>query len=90
MLGGNWDCPEALRTDELIQHVDALRCQNGPIDYPFYDFKRNRRDPSRAVPVVVRTGGVVLVEGLVVSGVATSGGAGCVTGASTVAGCGAG
>lgn len=61
----NFDHPNALETELLIEHLRELRAGR-PIDVPGYDFKTHRRQPtSRRVnpaPLVVVEGILVFVE----------------------------
>ncbi len=36
---GDWDCPEALHTDELVTHIDKLLARES-VEAPHYDFTR--------------------------------------------------
>lgn len=58
----NYDHPEALDTELLIAHVDALRSAC-PVALPVYDFSQHRRDASThaAAPHAV-----ILIEGILV------------------------
>ena len=58
----NWDHPDALDTDLMITHVQALR-DGGPVDLPVYDFTQNRRT-DRTVRVEPQP--IVLVEGILI------------------------
>jgi uridine kinase len=61
----NYDHPDALEIDLLVEHLDALRAGR-PIDVPIYDFKSHRRlvETRRveAAPVVVVEGILVFVD----------------------------
>ena len=58
----NYDHPDALDNDLLVQHLELLRDGRG-VDVPIYDFKAHRRRPeSRRVEPAP----VVLVEGILV------------------------
>ncbi|WP_272424301.1 uridine kinase [Polyangium jinanense] len=63
--GLNFDHPESLETELLVEHLAALR-RGEAIDVPRYDFKTHRRAPdSRRVaptPVVIVEGILVFVE----------------------------
>ncbi|TKD01538.1 uridine kinase [Polyangium fumosum] len=63
--GLNFDHPESLETELLVEHLAALR-EGAAIDVPRYDFKTHRRAPdSRRVaptPVVIVEGILVFVE----------------------------
>ncbi|MDI1434479.1 uridine kinase [Polyangium sorediatum] len=63
--GLNFDHPESLETELLVEHLAALR-EGASIDVPRYDFKTHRRAPdSRRVaptPVVIVEGILVFVE----------------------------
>jgi uridine kinase len=58
----NFDHPDALETDLMVEHVEALRAGT-PIDAPIYDFAQHRRETrtKRIAP-----GGVLLVEGILI------------------------
>ena len=58
----NFDHPDALETELLIEHLAALR-RSEPADVPAYDFKHHRRkaEHRRLVPTPV-----VIVEGILV------------------------
>ncbi len=58
----NYDHPDALETELLVEHLDRLRAGE-PIDVPVYDFKVHQRAPEsrRVIPTPV-----VLVEGILV------------------------
>ncbi len=58
----NWDHPDALDTDLMITHVQALR-DGAPVDLPVYDFTQNRRT-DRTVRVEPQP--IVLVEGILI------------------------
>jgi uridine kinase len=58
----NFDHPDSLETELLVEHLDALR--NGkPVDVPIYDFSTHRRrdDRQRVEPAPV-----IAVEGILV------------------------
>jgi uridine kinase len=61
----NFDHPEALETELLVEHLAALKAGRG-IDVPIYDFKEHRRKlESRRVeasPVVILEGILVFVD----------------------------
>jgi uridine kinase len=61
----NFDHPESLETELLVEHLAALR-RGERVDIPVYDFKTHRRaDESRTVlptPVVILEGILVFVE----------------------------
>ena len=61
----NYDHPDALETELLVEHLDRLRAGE-TIDVPVYDFKAHQRAPeSRRVsptPVVLVEGILVFVE----------------------------
>ncbi|KAJ1492262.1 hypothetical protein T484DRAFT_1771912, partial [Baffinella frigidus] len=63
--GGNWDCPEALHTRELVADLNRLRAGE-VVDVPVYDFAANARSPNGGVKQQFQPGtrGVLLVEGL--------------------------
>jgi uridine kinase len=56
----NYDHPDALETDLLIEHLRALR-EGRPIDKPVYDYARHARAPQteRVAPAPV-----IIVEGI--------------------------
>jgi uridine kinase len=58
----NYDHPEALDTDLLVEHIQHLKAGN-PVEVPVYDFKTHRRntDTDRLVPTPV-----LIVEGILV------------------------
>lgn len=61
----NFDHPDALETDLLVEHLRALR-QGRSVEVPVYDFTRHvRRDETRTLqprPVVIVEGILVLAE----------------------------
>jgi len=61
----NYDHPESLEIDLLVEHMDDLRAGR-PVDVPIYDFKSHRRREDRRrvlpAPVVVVEGILVLVD----------------------------
>ncbi|KAL1493527.1 hypothetical protein AB1Y20_017230 [Prymnesium parvum] len=66
--GGDWDCPEALHTHELVEHLDKLAARE-TVDVPYYDFATSSRDRKRKMTLTPPPCGklmVVLVEGLMV------------------------
>ena len=64
---GNWDCPTALHTDELVRDLVALK-GGGEVNIPIYSFANNARvtDQSTVRQFAPGTRGVLLVEGLMV------------------------
>lgn len=58
----NYDHPDSLETDLLVQHVKALRAGH-PVEVPVYDFARHARQPD-TVTVTPRT--AVIVEGILI------------------------
>eukprot|EP00960_Hanusia_phi_P016322 481260-Hanusia_phi.AAC.2 len=64
---GNWDCPEALHTNQLVEHLEQLK-RGEEVDVPIYDFTSNSRVKDSSVKRVFPAGskGVLLVEGLMV------------------------
>jgi uridine kinase len=58
----NYDHPDALETELLVEHLDRLRAAD-PIDVPIYDFKAHQRsaESRRVIPTPI-----VLVEGILV------------------------
>jgi uridine kinase len=61
----NYDHPEALETDLLVEHIQHLKAGN-PIEVPVYDFKTHRRkhetDRIRPTPVLIVEGILVFVD----------------------------
>jgi uridine kinase len=61
----NYDHPESLQTELLVEHLDQLRA-GGTVSVPIYDFKRHKRsEESRRVqptPVVIVEGILVFVD----------------------------
>lgn len=64
---GNFDCPEALRTEELVRDLTALK-QGHRVKVPEYDFAANGRAAHGGTEMGFEAGvkGVLLVEGLMV------------------------
>jgi uridine kinase len=58
----NWDHPDSLETELMIEHVRALKAGQ-PIDLPVYDFTRHSR--STAI-VHLEPQSVILVEGILI------------------------
>jgi uridine kinase len=58
----NFDHPDALDTDLLVGHLQALR-EGQPVDVPIYDFKVHARLEERRRVVPTR---IVIVEGILV------------------------
>jgi uridine kinase len=58
----NFDHPEALDNELLVEHLQALR-EGRPVDVPIYDFKVHTRLPERRRVVPTR---IVIVEGILV------------------------
>lgn len=58
----NYDHPDAIETELLVQHLDALRAGQ-PIEAPQYDFRAHLR---RAERIHVTPAPIVLVEGILV------------------------
>ena len=56
----NYDHPDSLETDLLVQHVEALRDGRG-VDVPMYNFARYAREPATE-PVAPRR--AIIVEGI--------------------------
>lgn len=56
----NYDHPDSLETDLLVQHVKALRA-GSPIEAPLYDFARHAREEG-TIRVVPRR--AIIVEGI--------------------------
>src|SRR5262249_32079115 len=59
----NYDHPESLQTELLVDHLDRLRAGD-PVDVPIYDFKHHKRatESRRVQPTPL-----VIAEGLLVS-----------------------
>lgn len=61
----NYDHPDSLETELLIEHLRALR-QGRPVDAPIYDFKTHTRSAEsrlvRPVPVLIVEGILVFVD----------------------------
>lgn len=61
----NFDHPDALDNDLLIDHIDALRAGGG-VEVPIYDFATHARRPEtrtvQAAPIVVVEGILVFVD----------------------------
>ena len=64
---GNWDCPMALHTNDLVRDMTILKA-GGKAQIPIYSFADNARvrDQSTARQFAPGTRGVLLVEGLMV------------------------
>ena len=58
----NYDHPDSLETDLLVQHVKALR-SGAPVEVPRYDFSRHAREEG-TVTVVPRR--AIIVEGILI------------------------
>lgn len=58
----NFDHPESLETELLVDHLDRLR-QGDPVDLPVYDFVEHRRRPETES---IYPRDVILVEGVLV------------------------
>ena len=58
----NYDHPDSLETDLLVQHVEALR-DGRSVDAPMYDFARHARQSSTE-PVAPRR--AIIVEGILI------------------------
>jgi len=58
----NFDHPDSLDTDLLIQHVQDLRANN-PVDLPIYDFKTHSRTQET---IHVEPRPVIMVEGILI------------------------
>ncbi|HUS14804.1 MAG TPA: uridine kinase [Chloroflexia bacterium] len=61
-LAINWDHPNTLENELLVEHVAALRAGQ-PVAMPSYDFRAYRRRPE-ALPVSPRP--VIIVEGILI------------------------
>ena len=61
----NYDHPEALETDLLVEHLQHLKAGN-PVEVPVYDFKTHRRletrDRLEPAPVIIVEGILVFVD----------------------------
>jgi uridine kinase len=61
----NYDHPEALETDLLVEHLQHLKAGN-PVEVPVYDFKTHRRRPTTdrldPAPVIIVEGILVFVD----------------------------
>ncbi|MFO7565121.1 MAG: uridine kinase [Enhygromyxa sp.] len=61
----NYDHPEALETNLLVEHLQHLKAGN-PVEVPVYDFKAHRRRPETArrdpAPVIIVEGILVFVD----------------------------
>jgi len=64
---GNWDCPIALHTSELVRDLNTLKA-GGEVNVPIYSFANNARvqDQSTLRQFAPGTRGVLLLEGLMV------------------------
>ncbi len=60
----NFDHPESLDNELLVQHLDAL-CNNQPVEVPEYDFARYNRS---GVAQHMQPRPVILVEGILIFG----------------------
>lgn len=58
----NWDHPDSLDTEQLIEHVRQLR-RGESIEIPVYDFTRHHRAPET---VHIEPQPVILVEGILI------------------------
>ena len=58
----NYDHPDSLETDLLVQHVNELRAGR-PVEKPVYDFARHQREPD-TVTVLPRR--AIIVEGILI------------------------
>eukprot|EP00288_Rhodomonas_lens_P001789 CAMPEP_0177736858 /NCGR_PEP_ID=MMETSP0484_2-20121128/25571_1 /TAXON_ID=354590 /ORGANISM="Rhodomonas lens, Strain RHODO" /LENGTH=506 /DNA_ID=CAMNT_0019250591 /DNA_START=155 /DNA_END=1674 /DNA_ORIENTATION=- len=65
--GGNWDCPDALNTHELVADLQKLK-RGDLAEIPIYSFAANARVQDQSIPRRIEAGtkGVLLVEGLMV------------------------
>jgi uridine kinase len=61
----NYDHPESLETQLLVQHLQHLKAGN-PIEIPLYDFKTHRRLPTterlEPAPIIIVEGILVFVD----------------------------
>ena len=58
----NYDHPDALETDLLVQHLKQL-CEGKDIEMPLYDFTTHSR---RKVGVIVKPAPVIIVDGILI------------------------
>jgi uridine kinase len=58
----NYDHPDALETDLLVQHVEALK-SGAPIEAPVYDFARHARTPNTHL---IEPRRALIVEGILI------------------------
>jgi uridine kinase len=58
----NYDHPDSLENDLLVQHVKALR-GGSPVEVPVYDFARHAREPERLTVAPRRA---IIVEGILI------------------------
>jgi len=58
----NYDHPDSLETDLLVQHVEALR-EGRSVDVPMYDFARHARKPTTEAVAARRA---IIVEGILI------------------------
>jgi uridine kinase len=58
----NYDHPDSLETDLMVQHVEALRAGR-TVDVPMYDFARHARRPDRQLVSPRRA---LIVEGILI------------------------
>jgi uridine kinase len=58
----NWDHPDALDTELMIEHIQTLKA-NHPVELPIYDFKQYQR--SGAV-MNIQPQPIILVEGILI------------------------
>ncbi len=58
----NFDHPDALETELLVRHVDALRA-GVPIEMPVYDFRTHCRQPET---IAVHPTRIILIDGILV------------------------
>lgn len=58
----NWDHPDALDTELMIEHVQALKAER-PVRLPVYDFTHHRRTEQT---VLLAPQPIVLVEGILI------------------------
>lgn len=58
----NFDHPDSLETDLLIQHIRQLKSWQ-PIEMPVYDFKNHARTSEK---VIIEPQAVILVEGILI------------------------
>src|SRR5262249_38119814 len=58
----NWDHPDSLETDLMIEHVQTLKAGR-PVELPVYDFTTYTRTPQ-TIPVAPQP--IIMVEGILI------------------------